>query len=448
MSLFSAPEFKVGVMVILVSGLIGGMSMKLSKGPGMLGGVKRHHFYVDNASGLVRRSAVRMAGIKVGMIEDIELVDGQARITVVLEKDAPVTETSRVILRADGILGDRHVEILPGRVEEKPVPPGRELVLEPSTAGLEEIMGEVTRLTSSLIDLAESLKRANQDEGDLSSPLGRILLNIERVSGDLAQMTDDNRVKIGDVMTRLQSVSRNLDQYINEASLSRLDASLRNIEDITEKINRGEGTVGRLINDDSTIQEINTAITSINTFLGGFASMETSIDFHSEYFTTSDMTKSYLGVKLQPGLDRYYQVQIIDDPRGVSGRVVTETSIDGGPLTSREETTTYSNRVKFSVLFAKNFYDLTLKGGIIQNSGGLGVDYHFFNRRLRLSLELFDLEAPYLRSFARYNILQGIYLIGGVDDAFAQQGPANTFIGGGIFITNDDLKTLATRISF
>ncbi len=447
MSLFAAPEFKVGVMVIVVSALIGGMSLKLSKGPGMLGGVKRHHFYVDNASGLVRRSAVKMAGIKVGMIENIELVGNQARITVVLEKDTPVTSDSQVVLRADGILGDRHVEIVPGLPEDPVLKAGEPLAVAPATAGLEEIMGEVGRLTKTLNELAESLTRANREEGDLASPVGRILNNIERLSEDLAQLTGGNVAKVNQVMTHLESVSRNLDYYINEASLSRFEASLRNVEDITEKVSRGEGTIGRLIHDDSTIDELNMAISTINSFLGGFASMETSIDFHSEYMFSADMTKSYLGLRLQPGLDRFYEVQIVDDPRGVSERVVTETSIDGGVTSVRDELTTFSNQVKFSVLFAKNFHDFTVKGGIIKNSGGVGLDYHLFNRRLSLSLELFELEDPYLRSFARYNFFKGVYLIGGVDDALGGRGPASGFLGGGLFITNDDLKTLATRIS-
>ncbi len=77
--MFSTPEFKVGALVVIVSSLIGIMSMKVNEGPGLFSRQKRFWFDVSNASGLVENSAVRSSGIKVGVIEKIELVDGGAR---------------------------------------------------------------------------------------------------------------------------------------------------------------------------------------------------------------------------------------------------------------------------------------------------------------------------------------------------------------------------------
>src|SRR6185312_12007560 len=117
---------------------------------------------------------------------------------------------------------------------------------------------------------------------------------------DLKDITSDNKGKIGEILDRIRNVSKNIDTYINEESLARVDRSLKNIEEITSKINKGEGTLGRLINDDQTVDELNQAIESVNTFLGGADKMETSVDFHSEFMTNSD-SKSFLGLRIQPG---------------------------------------------------------------------------------------------------------------------------------------------------
>ncbi|MCB0357366.1 MAG: MCE family protein, partial [Bdellovibrionales bacterium] len=88
----------------------------------------------------------------------------------------------------------------------------------------------------------------------------------------------------------------------------------------------------------------------------------------------------------------------------------------------------------------------TVKGGIMESAGGIGFDYHLLNRRLRLSLEALDFEDVNVRAFIRFQLLKGIYLVGGGDE-LANKDLRSSFIGAGIFITNDDLKTLASKIS-
>ena len=47
--MFNTPEFKVGALVVIVSGLIGTMSMKVSEGPGFFSGTKKYYFDVPDA---------------------------------------------------------------------------------------------------------------------------------------------------------------------------------------------------------------------------------------------------------------------------------------------------------------------------------------------------------------------------------------------------------------
>jgi phospholipid/cholesterol/gamma-HCH transport system substrate-binding protein len=106
------------------------------------------------------------------------------------------------------------------------------------------------------------------------------------------------------------------------------------------------------------------------------------------------------------------------------------------------------DRVKFNALFAKNFYDFTLKGGVMENSGGVGADYHLFKRRLRLSVDAFDFTALNLRAWARYTVYSGVYLTAGGEDILSKTGRASGFVGAGIYITNDDLKLLLSKSPF
>ncbi|MGE0764475.1 MAG: MlaD family protein [Bdellovibrionales bacterium] len=449
MNLFQTPEFKVGILVVAVSALIGVMSVKVAEGPKLFGGDNVYWFTIPDAGGLVKNSAVKMAGIKIGLIDQIELDGGRARIKVRLDNDARITPSTRVELKSDGILGDKHIELTPGQPDEPELKSGSQIIEIVDRGNLSDVMKEVSKIAKSLNELAGTLNAATQGEGDPTSPVGRIILNIEKVSKDLSEVTGQNKDKINEIIARVQNITKNVDTYVNDQTLARVDQAIRNIEEITDKVNRGEGTLGRLINDEETVEQLNSAITNVNNFLGGADKLETSIDFHSEYLTGVDLTKSYIGVKIQPGLDRYYELAVIDDPRGVVRSERSESTPSGGPTTTVDKTTTYKNRVKFSALFAKNFYDFTVKGGLIENAGGVGFDYHLFGKSLQLSAEFFNFSDLYIRAFARYNFMKGVYVIAGGDNlAESNNDVASGFIGAGIFITNDDLKMLASKVSF
>ena len=447
-SWLSTPEFKVGFLVIVVGVLTGGMAMKLAEGPGMFTSTRDYFFRADSAAGLIPNSAVKMAGIKIGIIDKIILEEGRARILIALDGDAKITEGTTVILKSDGILGDKHVEVIPGKEDGAQLATGTELPIGAGKGGMDDVMNEVTRVAKSLNELLDVLNRAAKDADD-STSIGRILGNIEDLTADLSEITGENKGKLNEIMTRIQNLSRNIDTYINEETLARVDRSLKNIEEITGKVNKGEGTLGRLINDEQTVEELNSAITSVNKFLGGADKLETSVDFHTEFLTASSQSKSFIGLKLQPGLDRYYEIQAIDDPEGTKRSTISKTSVNGGPETTFEETTRYRNKLKITAIFAKNFWDLTLKGGLIENTGGVGIDYYFLNRQLRFSAEFFDFKEAQIRAFARYNFFKGAYIIAGGDNLRGtEEEDPSPFIGAGLFITNDDLKLLASKFAF
>lgn len=449
-SWLGTPEFKVGFLVVVVSGLIGVMALKVAEGPGIFGGQREYEFKAPSASGLVQNSAVKMAGIKMGTIKEIVLEDGQAKIIIAVDKNAKITPGTTVQLKADGILGDKHVELIPGEHEEEAaqLPSGSTLKTGDAKGGIDDLMAEVGKVAKQMSAFMDTLNSATA-EGTDSTRLGRIIHNIEDITRDLKDVTGQNKEKINEIIERVRNLTKNVDTYINEESLARVDRSLKNIEEITSKINKGEGTLGRLINDEQTVEELNSAIANVNKFLGGADKLQTSVDFHSEFMPNADGNKSFLGLKLQPGLDRYYELQVISDSIGVTKEESVEANENGVNSTSTYRKT-YKNQFKISALFAKNFWDLTVKGGIIENFGGVGLDYRLLgNNKLVLSTEFFNFNELQVRAFMRYNFFKGMYVVGGGDNlASKDRRPAAAFLGAGIFITNDDLKMLASKLSF
>jgi phospholipid/cholesterol/gamma-HCH transport system substrate-binding protein len=228
--------------------------------------------------------------------------------------------------------------------------------------------------------------------------------------------------------------------------MTRLDSAMKNVDEITGKINRGEGTIGKLVNDEQTVEELNTAIEGVNGFLDTAGKTQTSLDYHSDYLGNIGLTKTTVGVRLQPGIDRYYYLGIVDDPAGVVERTNTKTSTNGGPDVVVDESKTYKSKVKFNVQFAKVFWDFTVRGGLIENSGGLGFDYNIYQDKLKFSIEAFEFSRMNLRAQLQYNIWKGVYVLGGVQDMLDKQDKKSNYLGAGLFLTNDDLKMLMTKL--
>ena len=457
MNIFSTPEFKVGLMVLIVAGIIAGMSLRVSSNSNFLGTSKETWFYIDDASGLVKNSAVRMAGINIGIIRDIKLENGQARVEMVIQNEIPLTKSARVEIRPNGILGDKNIEIVSGDPRDPALRSGEQILVVDDRASMDRLLAQVSKITQSLTSIADNIKTGL--DGETDKPLGRIVKNIENLTGDLSEMTRQHKAEIGEIIANVHNITESLDEVVNDEGedglknslksasrgLRRLDSTMKNIDEITAKINNGKGTIGKLINDEKTVDNINTAVEGINGLLTAADKVQTSIDYHSDFLQSSKQAKTNLSVRIQPGLDRYYEIGIISDQLGTHRRTITTDTVNGVSTTTDEERRNVA-QIKFNALFAKNFYNFTLKGGVIENTGGMGADYFLLKRKLKVSAEAFDFQNLNLRLSARYTIFHGLYLSGGTE--YATTARPDAFVGAGLFLTNDDLKLLLTRVTF
>ncbi|MFT5432696.1 MAG: phospholipid/cholesterol/gamma-HCH transport system substrate-binding protein, partial [Myxococcota bacterium] len=112
----------------------------------------------------------------------------------------------------------------------------------------------------------------------------------------------------------------------------------------------------------------------------------------------------------------------------------------------RETSSTTTDDFKFSFQFAKRWHFLTARFGIMESTGGIGLDAEFFKDSLKLTTDLFDFSAdlsPRLRILANYTFFKHFEVSGGVDDVF-NEDRFDWFLGIGIRFTDDDLKALLT----
>jgi len=123
----------------------------------------------------------------------------------------------------------------------------------------------------------------------------------------------------------------------------------------------------------------------------------------------------------------------------------------------QKRTVTSIDALKFSAQFAKRFYFTTFRFGIIESTGGVGVDFHLWKDQLAIRTDIFDfanqrLKWPRVRTSLQFSFFRHLYLNAGVDDIFNRPvystldnrvlAGRDFFLGAGIFFTDDDLKAV------
>jgi phospholipid/cholesterol/gamma-HCH transport system substrate-binding protein len=491
-------EAKVGLFVLVGFIILAFMSLRV--GGLQFGRQKGYKVYAifDSASGLKLNVPVEIAGVEVGRVMAVDLSDGKARVTLRIRPDVRLGEDASATIRTKGVLGDRYIELVPGSASAPRLADGGKIVRTTSPPDMDQLMAklgeigeDIRKVTGTLSQVlggeegASSLKEIIRNVRELSENLNRtvaqnmdhldrIMSNFDRFSGDLKDLSGINKESINTIIANVRNSSEQLQGTIaavheltekinkGEGTLGRLvndpetaenlNATLTSLKDISERINRGEGSIGKLVNDADTVDNLNDALGGLNRYLNKEEQFKTFLDYRGEYLTDGHAVKSYVTLRIQPAVDKYYLLAIVDDPAGrktTTDRTYTIT--ENGQTTTRteREVKVEKDSLKFSAQIAKRYYDLVVRGGIIESSGGLGLDYYLFDDKVRLTFEAFNFDPdtnPHLKLYADYTFLNHLFLTVGMDDFASEMGNESFFVGGGIRFMDEDLKYLLGRV--
>ncbi len=319
------------------------------------------------------------------------------------------------------------------------------------SATLDRRAGELSdQLTRTAEELRGSLRGGREDfqglVASLRSAAGRAEAAADALTSVLKKV-DEGRGTVGQLINDDRTLER------VDGAIDRVDRAAVQFGEIAGKINAGQGSIGRLVTDDALVTKLESTVDSANRFLGESDRMHFFLGYRGEYLERSAEIKNYVTMKFQPRDDKYYLLELVDDPAGKRSITTTTTRIDhpDGSYDLTEHTeTTEEGKLKFSVQFAKDFGALTFRGGLVESQGGAGIDYRLFGDRLRLSADGWDFtrdEGPHYKVAGRLRLFKDVFLNAGVDDV-AEDDLRSVFVGAGILFSDEDLKYLLTLTRF
>jgi phospholipid/cholesterol/gamma-HCH transport system substrate-binding protein len=319
--------------------------------------------------------------------------------------------------------------------------------------------------------------------------VGNIVRNIESLSNDLKVTSGTIRKSIGEreedmqnIVSNVRDALRDVKQFSaslrdvldteNKEKIDRILASFdesmlevrgatKNINMIAQKVEKGEGTLGRLVNDDTALMEIEGAVKDIREVLSPVRKLQIAVDYHGEV-RGDETTQNWFNMVFKTRPDRWYIVGVTDKETSEIDRT-TETLQDDpasgdSPATRRtRETIRETNALRINLQFAKRWYFVALRFGLFESSGGMASDFYLWDDRIRLSLEAFNFKSKqnefrhvaHLKSYASILFFNHVYAMIGVDDITRKdletgervQKP-NWFVGAGLTFDDQDIKAI------
>jgi phospholipid/cholesterol/gamma-HCH transport system substrate-binding protein len=348
----------------------------------------RYHADFSNVEALPPKAAVKVAGVEIGKVRSVSLVEGKARVTIDINPDVKIHADAKAKVESTGIIGTKFVNLFPG---SEPAP-----VLDPGSAiegveavGLNQMLekigtlfdpdpkhgNSVDNLKETIANIRNVSRALNVAMGQHAAEMEEIVLNIRDltasikvVAAHVEEITTENKEDVKVAIEKFRSVSE------------RMDALLA-------KVQRGEGTVGALMTDEKTEQNVKEAVASIKDtatsakkVLGRLTSMNVYWDYRFRYDHRDQESRSDLAVKMVPQPGKFYAF-------GVTNL---------GEVPSGEKHTKYERKNRVTAVLGHDLGPFTGYIGAVESRGGGGLNFRplFFsskwNRRFEVGVQASD----------------------------------------------------------
>src|SRR3990167_157814 len=244
---------------------------------------ERMYALFDSVSGLDKNAPVKMAGVPIGKVEEMGLHDSQAKVFFRIQPGVKIPEGSYASVKASGLLGDKYVEIVPGKGPGF-LPNDARIPQQEGTSDLDALINRFGAVADDVKAVTASLRAAlGTAEGEqsikdivahfrgLAANLDFIVAeNREAIKGTIAnaeELTESLREEGPRLVATLNRIADRLERgdgtlgklLADDAVYAKLDSALANIDAVTKNLEQGKGTLGKLINDDETYQKIGRA---------------------------------------------------------------------------------------------------------------------------------------------------------------------------------------------
>ena len=258
------------------------------KGKNLLDSSRTFHAIYDDVEGLSPSSAVTINGLKVGQITKIDFLNdtGLLIVSFTVENEFEFAKTSIAKVYGGGIIGGKSLAIIPNYDENLMAKSGDTLDSDVEEGIMELVNDKLAPLQQKVertIVSADSLLTAVNEIMDDSTrnnirstfqDLGETARSFRGTATELEGIVQNNSSKLDRTFTNLDEMSTNFNKFSDTLSTMNigkmtndLEKVIGDFEQVSNKLSSGEGTAGKLLNDDEVYNNLDRATKQLEQLL-------------------------------------------------------------------------------------------------------------------------------------------------------------------------------------
>jgi len=243
---------------------------------------------VPNASGIRKGDPVLMRGVNIGRILSFTIQQQEVQMRLEIEGEYPVPKDSRVELKASGLLGGMVADIVPGSSPQSAtwgdtLPGGTGVGLFDKMDALAGEADKVAKRVQGLLsddmvkDMQGSAAGARQSLDSLQAILKEQRSELRALSASLKRSSEGlEKVTTG---PELERTTKRIDELVGklDGTATTFDRTAKSLDSILGRMDRGEGTLGKLSTDETlyknaaeATENLNKATVELNKLLADF----------------------------------------------------------------------------------------------------------------------------------------------------------------------------------
>jgi phospholipid/cholesterol/gamma-HCH transport system substrate-binding protein len=415
-------EAKVGAVSLI--GLLLLVIMIVNLG-GFTFGEKGYPVYAvyNQVGGLKVGNAVRYAGVDIGRVEEISVIPEGVKVRMAINPGTKIPEGSRFMIGADGLLGEKFIDIVPPRTNSGVLPPNAVVKgedpqgLDTMVANADKVLLDIQKLVQSLNDIIgdEKVKAALKDSA-LNTK--EITAQLNAFTASLARMAQNNEADVNamihnlsemsgslkDVAARVDKLVANLDN--NGQTAADLQDMLHNLKNTSVRVEKMAASLEGVVTDPQTAQNIK----------------ETLRNAKDATAKANTMLAKVEQVKVTAGFEVLGNTD--GGKRMSNGDIRINTSEQDFAVIGVKS---IGDDAKANVQFGRSRDNFAGRAGVIDGKAGVGVDAQL-GQSLSFSADVYDPNDVRVKLRTQYKIAPDTYIVGQTD-GINKDEEKNTYIG-------------------
>lgn len=283
-------EIKTGIIVIggILLFILGFSYLKSSP---LFDDSKIFYAVYDNVGGLQTGTQVSINGFSVGKVNDIQFKDNSGKLVVTFSvaSSFEFSKNSKAELYDTGIIGGKGIQIIPV-FDDAPLARSGDTLVTSTRPGLTELVqqkltplqlkveGAVSNADTLLMNFNDVLDdQTKKNLRESIRGLTAVLESFQQSAGTLNEMLNKNKMHIDSSMGNIDRLTSNFAKVSDSLvaanlgeTVRNLEATMKNLNGILSKIEKGEGTMGKLMQDEALYNNLTEASRELDLLLQDF----------------------------------------------------------------------------------------------------------------------------------------------------------------------------------